>query len=88
MKSGFDHRYFKGNRAVKEHGWRRVQVVAPERPGIHGGFQQWWWGVGVICLRDAVIVSFDGQVLESNMPTLDVPGYGLGSFLGNYASMR
>jgi hypothetical protein len=73
-----------GIRAVKEHGWRRVQVVAPERPGIHGKFQQWWWGVGVICLRDEVIVSFDDQVIESNMPALDVPGFGLGSFLGHY----
>ncbi len=73
-----------GIRAVKEHGWRRVQVVAPERPGIHGSFQQWWWGVGVVCLRDEVIISSDDQVINISMPTLDVPGYGLGSFLGYY----
>jgi len=73
-----------GIRAVKEYGWRRVQVVAPERPGIHGGIQQCWWGVGVICLRDEVIVSFDDQEIKSSMPTLDVPGFGLGSFLGYY----
>jgi hypothetical protein len=73
-----------GIRAVKEHGWRRVQVVAPERPGFHGGLQQWWWGVGVVCLRDEVIVRLPDRVIKSNMPSLDVPGYGLGGFLGYY----
>ena len=52
------------------------EVVAPERPGLHGGFQQGWWGVGVVCLRE--------QVGKSSKPSLDVPGYGLGSFLGYY----
>jgi hypothetical protein len=62
-------------RAVKEHGWSRVQVAVPERPGINGGLQQLWWGVGVIGTRE-----YNCEVWHC----LDVPGYGLGSFLGHY----
>jgi hypothetical protein len=57
--------------AAKRYNWERVQVVAPERPGINGGFQQVWWGVGSIALRDCA-------------QCLDLPGFGLGSFLGFY----
>ena len=32
--------------AAQEHGWERVQVAVPERPGINDGLQQVWWGVG------------------------------------------
>jgi hypothetical protein len=45
--------------------------VAPERPGINGGFQQVWWGVGSRALRDCA-------------QCLDLPGFGFGSFLGFY----
>lgn len=68
--------------AVKTHGWRRVQVVCPERLGIHGGFQQQWWGLGVVCLPASN--TDNGQASHSKGPPLDVPGYGLGSFLGYY----
>ncbi|MEM7334397.1 MAG: hypothetical protein AAF490_20105 [Chloroflexota bacterium] len=73
-----------GIRAVKEHGWKRAQVVCPERPGIHGGFQQWWWGVGVVCLPTNVIVTINGEEKRSTVPAMGVPGYGLGGFLGYY----
>jgi len=63
--------------AVKVHRWPRVQVAVPERPGINGGLQQVWWGVGVMGTRD-----FNCEVWHC----LDVPGYGLGSFLGHYWS--
>jgi hypothetical protein len=62
--------------AVKIHDLRRVQVVAPERPGNNGGIQQWWWGVGVICLSE--------HHLDTGQPYLDIPGYGMASFLGYY----
>ena len=59
--------------AAKEHGWERVQVAVPERPGINGEIQQVWWGVGSRALADC------GHCL-------DLPGYGLGGFLGHYWS--
>jgi hypothetical protein len=62
--------------AVKAHDLRRVQVVAPERPGIHGGIQQWWWGVGVLGLAE--------HHLDTGQPYLDVPAYGMAGFLGYY----
>ena len=61
--------------AVKEHGLSRVHVVAPERAGIHGGVQHPWWGVGVMGLRKQRCDVWH---------CLDVPSYGLGSFLGYY----
>jgi hypothetical protein len=62
--------------AVKTHKLRRVQVVAPERPGIKGGIQQWWWGVGVLGLSE--------HHLDTGQPYLDIPGYGMAGFLGYY----
>ena len=67
--------------AVKSHGWRRAQVVAPERPGIHGGRQELWWGVGVIASRST---PYGCDVWHC----LDVPAVGLGGFLGNYYSIH
>ena len=49
----------------------RLQVTVPERPGIHGGIQQVWWGVGARALRGC-------------RHCLDLPGFGLGGFLGYY----
>ena len=57
--------------AAKEHDWERVQVAVPERPGINGGLQQVWWGVG-------------SRALPGSWHSLDLPGYGLGGFLGLY----
>ena len=48
-----------------------MQVAVPERPGIHSGIQQVWWGVGERGLRDC-------------QGCLDLPGFGLGGFLGYY----
>ena len=62
--------------AVEAHDLGRVQVVAPERPGIHGGIQQWWWGVGVLGLAE--------HHLDTGQPYLDIPGYGMAGFLGYY----
>jgi hypothetical protein len=64
--------------AVKTYDWPRVQVAAPERPGINGGFQQIWWGLGVQALADYPYV----------LQNFDVPGFGLGSFLGYYWTTR
>jgi hypothetical protein len=64
-------------RAVKEHGWPRVQVAVPERPGINGGIQQVWWGVGAVGMR---ATGYGCEVWHC----LDLPGYGLGGFLGYY----
>ena len=60
--------------AVQKYGWSRAQVSVPERPGINGGLQQLWWGVGVIALPTRCEI----------WHCLDVPGYGLGGFLGHY----
>tara|TARA_B100000686_G_scaffold336278_1_gene405978 strand:- start:5666 stop:7213 length:1548 start_codon:yes stop_codon:yes gene_type:complete len=57
--------------AAKRYGWERVQVAVPERPGINGGLQQVWWGVGHLAL-------------PGRPDSLDIPGYGLGGFLGMY----
>ena len=64
-------------KAVKKHGWSRVQVSVPERPGINGSLQQVWWGVGTLGLRDS---GYGCDIWHC----LDVPGYGLGGFLGHY----
>ncbi len=73
-----------GINAVKTHGWKRAQVVCPERPGIHGGFQQWWWGVGVVCLPAYFIEKVYGKEALKHIPAMGIPGYGQGGFLGNY----
>lgn len=63
--------------AVQEHGWSRAQVAVPERPGINGGLQQVWWGVGPLGLR--------GPGSRCDIwHCLDIPGFGLGGFLGHY----
>ncbi len=64
--------------AAKRHDVRRLQVVVPERPGIHGGIQQWWWGVGVLGLAE--------HHLDTGQTYLNIPGYGMAGFLGNYWS--
>jgi hypothetical protein len=38
-------------RSVKDNGLRRVQVQCPGRPGIHGGAQGPWYGLGGIARR-------------------------------------
>ena len=72
-------------KAVKAHGWSRAQVAVPERPGQDGAIQQVWWGVGVLGgpKQDAA-----GEPLQrcKVWHCLDVPGYGLGGFLGHYWS--
>ncbi len=71
-------------KAAKAHGWSRVQVAVPERPGINGELQQVWWGLGVIGLSDdekvAEYLNYNCEVWHC----LGVPGYGLGGFLGHY----
>ena len=57
--------------AAKRFGWERVQVAVPERPGINGGLQQVWWGVG-------------SYRFLNRCCGVDVPGFGLGGFLGLY----
>lgn len=64
-------------KAVEEHGWSRAQVAVPERPGIHGGLQQVWWGVGAMGLGET---DYGCEIWHC----LDLPGYGLGGFLGYY----
>jgi hypothetical protein len=39
-------------RAVQDNGLRRVQVQCPGRPGIHGGEQGPWYGLGNIANRN------------------------------------
>ena len=62
--------------AAKQFSPSKLQVVTPERPGVHGHGQPWWWGVGVIGSG-----SLEG---EERIPSIDVPGFGLAGFLGNY----
>ena len=67
-------------KAVASHGWSRAQVAVPERLGRNGGLQQVWWGVGALGLADTGY--YDCDVWHC----LDVPGFGLGGFLGQYWS--
>ena len=64
--------------AVTKYGWSRAQVSVPERRGKRGGLQQVWWGVGAMGLADTGY--YDCDVWHC----LDVPGFGLGGFLGYY----
>ena len=64
--------------AVRKYGWSRAMVSVPERPGINGGLQQVWWGVGVVGLADT------GYYNCYVWHCIDVPGFGLGGFLGHY----
>lgn len=66
--------------AVKKYGWSRAIVSVPERPGIKGDLQQLWWGVGAIGLPDT------GYRNCEVWQCLDLPGFGLGGFLGHYWS--
>lgn len=64
--------------AVRKYGWSRAQLSVPERPGKRGGLQQVWWGVGAIGQADT------GYYNCNVWHCLDLPGFGLGGFLGYY----
>ena len=67
-------------RAVDRYGWSRAQVSVPERAGSRGGLQQVWWGVGALGQADTGYYNCDVW------HCLDLPGFGLGGFLGHYWS--
>ena len=67
-------------KAVDQYGWSRAQVSVPERSGSRGGLQQVWWGVGA--LGQANTGYYNCDVWHC----LDLPGFGLGGFLGHYWS--
>ncbi|MEC7075241.1 MAG: hypothetical protein VYD32_05300 [Pseudomonadota bacterium] len=64
--------------AVSKYGWSRAQLSVPERPGKRGSLQQVWWGVGAIGQADTGYYNCDVW------HCLDLPGFGLGGFLGYY----
>lgn len=64
--------------AVNKYGWSRAQVSVPERPGKRGRLQQVWWGVGALGQADT------GYYNCEVWHCLDLPGFGLGGFLGHY----
>ena len=64
--------------AVRKYGWSRAQLSVPERPGKRGWLQQVWWGVGAIGQADTGYYNCDVW------HCLDLPGFGLGGFLGYY----
>ena len=66
--------------AVDRYGWSRAQVSVPERAGSRGGLQQVWWGVGALGQADTGYYNCDVW------HCLDLPGFGLGGFLGHYWS--
>ncbi len=66
--------------AVDRYGWSRAQVSVPERSGSRGSLQQVWWGVGALGLADTGYYNCDVW------HCLDLPGFGLGGFLGHYWS--
>ena len=66
--------------AVNRYGWSRAQVSVPERAGSRGGLQQVWWGVGALGLADTGYYNCDVW------HCLNIPGFGLGGFLGHYWS--
>jgi hypothetical protein len=73
--------------AVQKYGWSRAQVAVPERPGKNGGIQQVWWGVGALGTRgkDPLGQPFAEPLSRCAVwHCLDLPGYGLGGFLGHY----
>jgi len=73
--------------SVQKYGWSRAQVAVPERPGINGGLQQVWWGVGALGTRDTGSEE-EPLSLCKVWHCLDVPGFGLGGFLGHYWSVE
>jgi len=68
--------------AVKRFVPSRVQVSVPERPGIHGEKQEPWWGVGAFAQGALTSIEYWGE------PGWDLPGFGLGGWLGNYWSTK
>jgi hypothetical protein len=77
--------------AVKKYGWSRAQVAVPERPGLNGGIQQVWWGVGALGTRgkDPLGKTFAEPLSRCDVwHCLDLPGFGLGGFLGHYWSVN
>jgi hypothetical protein len=66
--------------AAKHYRPSKLQVVVPERPGVHGEMQQKWWGIGVIGIGE--------YEDEERIQSVDVPGFGFASFLGNYWSVQ
>jgi len=68
--------------AVKRFGPARVQVSVPERPGIHGDQQEPWWGVGAFGQGALASIDYWGE------PGWNLPGFGLGGWLGNYWSTK
>lgn len=69
--------------AVQKYGWERAQVAVPERPGRRGELQQVWWGVGAMGTRGKDPLGDPLRRCEV-WHCLDVPGFGLGGFLGHY----
>ena len=65
-------------RAVKQYPWSKMQVSAPERPGVHGGQQAYWWGVGSFAQGDR----------GNGRGGWDLPAYGFGGNLGFFWSTR
>ena len=53
-------------------------MSVPERPGKRGRLQQVWWGVGALGQADT------GYYNCEVWHCLDLPGFGLGGFLGHY----
>ena len=64
--------------AVDKYGWSCAQLSVPARPGKRGSLQQVWWGVGAIGQADTGYYNCDVW------HCLDLPGFGLGGFLGYY----
>jgi hypothetical protein len=64
--------------AVKKYGWSRAQVAVPERPGVNGGTQEYWWGVGAFAKRDKC----------GFFRCWDLPAYAMGGNLGYYWTSR
>lgn len=64
--------------ALNKYGWSRAQVSVPERLGKRDKLQQVWWGVGALGQADT------GYYNCYVWHCLDLPGFGLGGFLGHY----
>lgn len=64
--------------ALNKYGWSRAQVSVPERLGKRDKLQQVWWGVGALGQADT------GYYNCHVWHCLDLPGFGLGGFLGHY----
>jgi hypothetical protein len=62
-----------GKEALNRYQPGRMPLMVPEKPGKHGRPQEAWWGVNFI--GESEKFSEDERTI-----TLDIPGYGLGSF--------